>query len=585
MKIREAESSEPESIAVAQFNERSRFKVTISTFATRKILAGTRIHAYNLAFADEQRHTHDGTGFEFRGFGTTRCCVTTHTRIGFHNLQFNMCRRCHRQWLAVPQHHGDFHAIFDPLSAVAHGFFARSMLFEIIWNHEGPEFTIVVQILHLGFDHIGAFHGITGLEGAFNGTAGLQVAYFDTIERLALAGFHHFIFDDGVRIVLKHDLESGFEFIGAVAGHVGTVSISSNFAGVLVKRCAMIAVTYKADQRHSEKSAPSELPRWQTALADAVTDPAELLQLLDIPDSSLAAAQEAARQFPLKVPRGFVARMQRGNPRDPLLMQVLPLDLELETTPSFVTDPVGDMASKVAAGVLHKYEGRVLLIATGACGVHCRYCFRRHFPYADESASFGQWQNAVEIIRADRSIHEVILSGGDPLTLSDRRLRQLTDALQSIAHVKRLRIHSRQPIVLPERVDAGLLDWLRSISLQKVLVLHANHAQEIDASVSTACAQLREAGVTLLNQAVLLKGINDSVSALSALGEALFAAGVLPYYLHMMDRVQGAAHFEVDEPRARQLMRELLTTLPGYLVPRLVRETPGDASKTPVALW
>ncbi len=344
----------------------------------------------------------------------------------------------------------------------------------------------------------------------------------------------------------------------------------------------MIAFTPPSNQLYQDKSAAIELPKWQQVLAQSITDPKELLQLLKLPETWLPAAIAAARKFPLRVPRGFVARMQLGNPYDPLLLQILPLALELVEAEGFNNDPVGDLASKVDHGVLHKYDGRVLLIATGACGIHCRYCFRRHFPYGEESASSSDWLSAVETIRADSSIREVILSGGDPLTLSDRRLHKLTDTLQTIPHVIRLRIHSRQPVVLPERIDAGFLEWLQSMSLQKVLVLHVNHAQEINQPVIDACRALAAAGVTLLNQAVLLKGVNDSVTALSTLSEALFSAGVLPYYLHLLDRVQGAAHFEVPEQRATTLMRELLTRVPGYLVPRLVRETPGDASKTPV---
>lgn len=347
----------------------------------------------------------------------------------------------------------------------------------------------------------------------------------------------------------------------------------------------MITATAPSNQLLDDKSALAALPHWQSMLAQAITDPRELLEVLHIPDSWLPAASEAARRFPLRVPRGFVSRMQRGNPRDPLLLQVLPLGLELEQKPGFITDPVGDMFSKVAAGVLHKYEGRALLIATGACAVHCRYCFRQHFPYSDELASGSQWSEALAAIRGDHSIGEIILSGGDPLTLNDRRLKQLTDALRAMPHVKRLRIHTRQPVVLPERVDAGLLDWLNSVSLQKVMVIHANHPQELDASVAAACARLRDANVTLLNQSVLLKDINDSAEVLARLSETLLTAGVLPYYLHMLDRVQGAAHFEVNEATATDLMRQLLVRLPGYLVPRLVREIPGRTSKTPVALW
>lgn len=352
---------------------------------------------------------------------------------------------------------------------------------------------------------------------------------------------------------------------------------------VLVKRPRMIAASPLSSQSSPE---PAAIPAWQRALAEAVTDPAELLHILQLETSLLPAAQAAARQFPLRVPRGFVARMRPGDPADPLLRQVLPLAEELQVHAGFVTDPVGDLPSRAAPGqapgVLHKYHGRALLIATGACGVHCRYCFRRHFPYGDELASSQHWQAALDLVRADETIQELILSGGDPLSLNDRRLYELSRQLPGIAHLKRLRIHSRQPVVLPQRVDAGLLAWLDSIHLQKVMVLHINHAHELDDEVIAACKALHQHGVTLLNQSVLLRGVNDSVHALAELSESLMAAGILPYYLHLLDRVQGAAHFEVSEQDATCLLRELITRLPGFLVPRLVREVPGHASKTPV---
>jgi L-lysine 2,3-aminomutase len=350
----------------------------------------------------------------------------------------------------------------------------------------------------------------------------------------------------------------------------------------LVKRPAMIAASPPSDQQNPAANLPATPPRWQHALTQAVTDPEELLDLLQLDSALLPAARAAARLFPLRVPRGFVARMQRGNPADPLLLQVLPLGVELQEIQGFSVDPVGDIGSRIAPGVLHKYQGRALLIATGACGVHCRYCFRRHFPYGAENAGSDHWQTALSAIRADRSIHEVILSGGDPLSLNDRRLRELTQQLEQIPHVRRLRIHSRQPIVLPERVDATLLSWLRDLRLQKVMVLHVNHAQELDARVADACRALRDSGVTLLNQSVLLKGINDSSGALIDLSESLFAVGILPYYLHLLDRVQGAAHYEVSETTAQLLLRQLTAALPGYLVPKLVREISGHTSKTPV---
>ncbi|MGD9843345.1 MAG: EF-P beta-lysylation protein EpmB [Steroidobacteraceae bacterium] len=347
----------------------------------------------------------------------------------------------------------------------------------------------------------------------------------------------------------------------------------------------MIAVSSQSNQTNAQATttaAVTTLPGWQRALAQAITDPAELLQILQLDPALLSAAQAAAKLFPLRVPRGFVARMQPGNSADPLLQQVLPLGVELQETLGFTADPVGDIASRIAPGVLHKYAGRALLVATGACGVHCRYCFRRHFPYGDETASNKQWQEALAAVSTDTSIHEIILSGGDPLSLNNRRLRELSLGLTQIPHLKRLRIHTRQPVVLPERVDAEFLHWLDSMPLQKVMVLHINHAQEIDSSVTHACQLLTQHGVTLFNQSVLLKGINDSAATLAALSEALFTAGIQPYYLHLLDRVQGAAHFEVVEAAAQQLMREVVGLLPGFLVPKLVREVPGRTSKTPV---
>lgn len=340
----------------------------------------------------------------------------------------------------------------------------------------------------------------------------------------------------------------------------------------------MIAATSLSSQFECASNAQT----WQQQLAHAITDPAELCTLLQLDSALIAPAIESARGFALRVPRSFAARMRRGDPHDPLLLQVLPLLAEREVRPGYVIDPVGDLDSRAGAGLLHKYEGRALLIATGACAVHCRYCFRRHFPYADHSAPQRGWQDAIDALRCDPSICEVILSGGDPLSLSERRLRQLTDALAEVPHVRRLRIHTRYPIVLPDRVDGNLLNWIESLPIQTVIVIHANHAREIDASVRRACRDLSARGVTLLNQSVLLAGVNDSVAALEELSEALFAAGVLPYYLHVLDKVQGAAHFDVPQRRAVELHERLRHRLPGYLVPRLVREVAGAPAKMPV---
>ena len=322
--------------------------------------------------------------------------------------------------------------------------------------------------------------------------------------------------------------------------------------------------------------------RWQDQWRDAVRDPAELLSLLGLESIASRLSPTAMAQFPLRVPRAFVNRMRHGDASDPLLRQVLPLDDEDRIVPGYALDAVGDAAAKAGDGVIHKYQGRALLITTGSCAVNCRYCFRRHFPYADETAARGDWAEAVATIAADDSIEEVLLSGGDPLSLSTAKLADLTRQLAAITHIKRLRIHSRLPVVLPARIDDAFIDWMSALPWPVTFVIHANHANEFDAYVDAALARLRGAGAALLNQAVLLRGVNDSADALAALSERGFAAGVLPYYLHQLDRVQGAAHFEVDDATAIALHRELAAKLSGYLVPRLVREVAGDPGKRPL---
>ena len=318
-------------------------------------------------------------------------------------------------------------------------------------------------------------------------------------------------------------------------------------------------------------------------MSQTITKPEPLLAALGLGADLLPAARAANEAFALRVPAPFLARIKPGDPDDPLLKQVLPVAAELEEQPGFVSDPLEEAAAKRAPGLLQKYAGRALLIATQACAVHCRYCFRREFPYAEQTADEGgRWAAALAEIAGDSTIEEVILSGGDPLSLSDARLKQITDALNGMPHVRRLRVHTRTPVVLPARVDAGLAGWLATIRQPVVFVLHVNHPNEIDADVRAACARLRAAGVTLLNQSVLLAGVNDDVDTLRRLSVALMDAGVLPYYLHLPDRVRGTAHFDVAESRAKELVLELASQLSGYLVPRLVREIPGAPSKTPV---
>lgn len=321
---------------------------------------------------------------------------------------------------------------------------------------------------------------------------------------------------------------------------------------------------------------------WQQALADLLTDPRELLTLLDLDPGLLPGALLADRSFRLRVPRAFIARMRKGDPADPLLRQVLPLGSELDSVPGYQGDPLAESRHTRQPGLLQKYHGRVLVISTGHCAVNCRYCFRRHYPYDQNTPDTGQWQQLLAEVAGDPTIEEVILSGGDPLMVSNRRLAWIIHELAAIPHLARIRVHSRLPVVIPARVDSALPGILAGSRLDPVLVIHANHAREMDDEVARAMARLSDAGVILLNQSVLLRGVNDSTEALADLSTRLVACRVMPYYLHMLDPVAGAAHFDVPETEARQILNSLSARLPGYLVPRLVREVPGQPGKTPL---
>ncbi len=318
---------------------------------------------------------------------------------------------------------------------------------------------------------------------------------------------------------------------------------------------------------------------WQKALIEAITDPKELLEVLELPHDLLPEVINASKLFPLKVPRSYLARMEKGNRHDPLLLQVLPIDLEEKEVSGYTKDPLEEKKYNPIPGLLHKYKSRVLLTMTGVCGVHCRFCFRRHFPYSDNNPGKSGWNDVLDYIKNDLTIHEAILSGGDPLAMSDHLLYEFTKKLAEIPHLKRLRIHTRMPIVIPERVNDELIAWISKLSLKTTMVIHCNHANEIDADVKLGFAKLIQSGVILLNQTVLLKGVNDTVETLFELSESLFAAGVLPYYLHVLDKVQGTAHFDIEHGTAKKLHAELSTQLSGYLVPRLVTEQPGAPAK------
>jgi EF-P beta-lysylation protein EpmB len=331
------------------------------------------------------------------------------------------------------------------------------------------------------------------------------------------------------------------------------------------------------------------VPDWQQELARAVRDPVELLALLGLapgqlgPEVTAESLRSAAADFPLRVPAGFIGRMRHGDPRDPLLRQVLSIPEELLSVPGYVADPLEEDAARGAPGLLQKYRGRALLITTGACAVHCRYCFRRHYDYsADQDEGESRWSSAIASIEADDSLDEIILSGGDPLSLGNARLAKLLDRLCAIPHLRRIRLHTRTPIVLPSRVDNGLCEALRPVRERLVIVVHANHPAEIDPVTTQALRRLGACATAMLNQSVLLAGVNEDAEVLAELSRRLLEGGVLPYYLHQLDKVAGSAHFAVSDQRALELHARLAATLPGYLVPRLVREMPGASGKTPL---
>ncbi len=322
------------------------------------------------------------------------------------------------------------------------------------------------------------------------------------------------------------------------------------------------------------------LKNWQQSLMDAVTDPHELIEMLDLDKNLLDDAEKASNLFKLKVPRNYIARMEKGNPNDPLLKQVLPIDAELIATEGFVADPLQEKKFNPLPGLLHKYQSRVLITFTGHCAINCRYCFRRAFPYEENNPGNPGWEAVLNYIQNDPSIAEVILSGGDPLAANDQTLKNFIEKIAKIDHITRLRIHSRVPVVLPERITPELIDAITHPRLKTILVLHSNHPREISSDIKAAMTSLKSRGVVLLNQTVLLKGVNDHVDTLVALSEALFDAGIQPYYLHLLDKVQGAAHFDLPKTRATTLHQELSTRLSGYLVPKLVCEEPGKLAKT-----
>ncbi len=321
---------------------------------------------------------------------------------------------------------------------------------------------------------------------------------------------------------------------------------------------------------------------WQHTLQASITDPQQLLSYLQLDATLLEGSMAASHDFPLRVPRPYLQRIRPGDPNDPLLLQILPQASERQVTPGYNNDPLEEADSNPVPGLIHKYQGRLLIITSGGCAINCRYCFRRHFPYADNSLGKEQWQEILRYLRQHSDVDEVIFSGGDPLATPDSRLQGMIEDLATIPHLRRLRLHSRLPVVIPARITPAFIAMLANSPLQTILVSHINHPREIDTEVATALQRLQHGGTTLLNQSVLLKGVNDDLTTLQDLSHRLFACGVMPYYLHLLDPVAGAAHFDIPEQRARHLAGQLSDSLPGYLVPRLVREVAGASAKVPL---
>jgi EF-P beta-lysylation protein EpmB len=319
---------------------------------------------------------------------------------------------------------------------------------------------------------------------------------------------------------------------------------------------------------------------WKAELSHCVSSIDELLNQLGLNADDLSATEQAAIDFPIKVPQPFVQLMEYGNPNDPLLKQVLPISSELTIDSTFSTDPVDESNYNPVPGIVHKYHNRVLMIISPNCAINCRYCFRRHFPYDENRQSKQQWLEALDYLKTKPEINEVIYSGGDPLAANDNFLRWLTAEIESISHIKRLRIHTRLPVVIPSRIDDQLLNWLGNTRLKPTFVLHINHANEISTELSQGVDRLKKIGISILNQSVLLKGVNDCSQALIGLSEKLFDTGIMPYYLHMLDPVQGASHFDIPKDQAVEIFSQIQAELPGFLVPKLVQERAGETSKS-----
>lgn len=576
------------------------------------VFAGAGINLQRVADVDEQWSSDLCAGFQLHRLAHIGGGIAASAWLTVFHLQFDV-----RWWrdadrLTIEQHAGADHTFLEVLPSVVHFVQRQFVLFEADVVHEYERIHLAIQKLHFDFFDVGSFQSVTTLVNAAQRCSTQQVLQAAFIQGVSLAWLAEIKFNHQPRLAVDLNLDTFAEITclvrrhsrfptpqktkpdsvmlyGPQAGgcgrddhvHPGQTRRNATLAAIFsLGRCNVNIVTSQSDSvRAGLTSDDGPASTWRQILKRAIRDPAQLLATLDLPTITDERQKGAMAQFPLLVPEGYLARMERGNWQDPLLRQVLPLGEEMAQVPGFVPDAVNDGAAKKQAGLLQKYEGRALLVTTGACAVHCRYCFRRHYPYSEGPRSAADWQPALDELAKDPNLEEILLSGGDPLTIVDEQLAELMRRMAQIPQLKRVRVHTRLPILIPERVTEELIQLLRGTRLVPWMVIHANHTNELDESVAQAVAKLVDAGIPVLNQAVLLAGVNDSLEALVILSKRLLAMRVMPYYLHQLDKVSGTAHFEVPIERGLVLMDDLRNALPGYSVPRYVQEIAGEKSK------
>jgi EF-P beta-lysylation protein EpmB len=569
--------------AATEWREWRRHNLVADAF---DVLAASGVDLDDVSNFDETRDTELGTSFHFRGFGDIGCRVALGPGGRIDHFEFDVRWRFQDDRIVVEQGDRAGHPVFEILPGIAGDLRLDFILFEGGRIHEHIIFTLAVEILDVGLLDISTFQRVaTFVRSIEHGTTN-QVSHFALVERISLAGFNEEHFDHDVRFAIDLNLKTFAKIACVVCCHDLAGSVSVLKMGNGWDRSMQILTTKDeivppGAPSGAENAADFASVSWQQAMQRAIRSASELRKRLGLPTPDAATLASEA-QFPTFVSLEYLRRMEPENPADPLLRQVLPVADEMNAISGFVSDPVGDVQATVVPGMLQKYSRRTLVVATGVCGVHCRYCFRREFDYQAAESEGDAWEPAIASLRQRPDIDEVILSGGDPLTIADAKLSRLLSAIEGITHVKRLRIHTRMPIVIPQRVTDTLIDRLRRSRLATWMVVHCNHAAEIDTDVEESLGRMIDVGIPVLNQAVLLRGVNDSVEALESLCRRLVDLRVQPYYLHQLDRVAGAAHFEVPIEVGRSLIDQLRERLPGYAVPKYVIEEAGKRTKTPL---